>query len=118
MPEEDSTSGGLPETSDSGAASATQTAPVKRPRSPSRKPRQLPLYRVLLHNDEVNTFEHVIASILRITTLTPEEAVMRTLEADENGVSLLLITHLELAELYRDQFTSTGITVTIEPAEE
>jgi hypothetical protein len=39
-------------------------------------------------------------------------------EADKTGVALLLTTHKERAELYKDQFESKGLTVTIEPDEE
>ena len=75
----------------------------------------LPPYRVLLHNDDVNTFEHVISAILKLTRLTAEEAVQRTIEAHERGVSLLLVTHRERAELYVEQFKSLSLTVTCEP---
>ncbi len=77
-------------------------------------PRRLPPYRVLLHNDDVNEFEHVVLSILKLTPLNVEDAVARTDEAHTRGVSLLLVTHKERAELYRDQFTSKSLTVTIE----
>lgn len=90
----------------------------KREVAPSkRKPKQLPPYRVLLHNDDVNTVEHVIVAIVQLTTLTAEEAIERTIEAHETGVALLLVTHRERAELYQEQFTSLKLTVTIEPTE-
>ncbi len=38
-------------------------------------------------------------------------------ELHETGVALLLTTHKELAELYKEQFQSKGLVVTIEPAE-
>jgi ATP-dependent Clp protease adapter protein ClpS len=38
-------------------------------------------------------------------------------EADKTGVALILVTHKERAELYKDQFESKGLTVTIEPDE-
>ena len=98
-----------------GTGTAVVTAPVKKPAVPKRRPKQLPPYKVLLHNDEVNTFESVIAAILKLTTLEPREALLRTLEAHETGVALLLVTHKERAELYHDQFTTFKITVTIEP---
>lgn len=79
--------------------------------------RELPPYRVLLHNDDVNSFEHVIRTILRLTPLGPEEALQRTLEAHESGVSLLLVTHKERAELYVEQFATFKLTVTAEPDE-
>jgi len=103
------------ELTDSGAGTAVATAPAKKPVVPKRRPKQLPPYKVLLHNDEVNTFESVIAAILKLTTLQPQEAVLRTLEAHETGVALLLVTHKERAELYHEQFTTFKITVTIEP---
>src|SRR3972149_3448995 len=105
----------IEESSGTGGAIAVTGAPVKKPAVPSRRPKQLPPYKVLLHNDEVNTFESVIAAILKLTTLQPQEAVLRTLEAHETGVALLLVTHKERAELYHEQFTTFKITVTIEP---
>ena len=80
-----------------------------------QKTRLLPPYRVILHNDDVNTFEHVIRSIVRLTPLNPQEAVKCTLEAHETGTSLLLVTHRERAELYVEQFASVSLTVTCEP---
>jgi ATP-dependent Clp protease adaptor protein ClpS len=77
--------------------------------------RKLPPYRVILHNDDVNTFEHVILTILKLTPLEQSEAVQRTLEAHETGAALLLITHQERAELYCEQFASANLTVTCEP---
>ena len=103
------------ESTDTGAGTAVATAPAKKPAIPKRRPKQLPPYKVLLHNDEVNTFESVIAAILKLTTLQPQEALLRTLEAHETGVALLLVTHKERAELYHEQFTTFKITVTIEP---
>ena len=104
-----------PETGDGGVATL---APPRERKAPDKgKPKQLPPYKVLLHNDDVNTFEHVIASILSLTALEFETAVERTIEAHKTGVALLLITHRERAELYMDQFTSLSITVTIEPDE-
>lgn len=102
-----------PEADDYGTATAV--APVKKPAPTEQKPKRLPPYKVLLHNDDVNTFEHVIVSIVKLTSLNAEEAVLRTLEAHETGVALLLVIHRERAELYQEQFASVGIVVTIEP---
>jgi len=103
------------EVSDGGAA--TMIAPVKNPKPPQRKPKKLPPFKVLLHNDEVNTFYHVIRVILQLTTLDAQQALLRTLEAHESGLALLLTTHKERAELYCEQFASLNLTVTSEPAE-
>ena len=75
----------------------------------------LPPFKVLLHNDNVNEFIYVVATIVELTPLTAEEAFVRTLEAHENRVSLLLVTHKERAELYCEQFASRRLTVTTEP---
>lgn len=92
----------------------TAVAPIKKPAPPKRTPKMLPPFKVLLHNDDKNTFEHVIQSILRLTPVEFDDAVRKTLEAHETGVSLLLVTHRERAELYLEQFISLSITVTIE----
>lgn len=97
---------------DGGGATAVQSkpAPVKRP------PQMLPPYKVLLHNDDVNDFMFVIETIVMLTPLNEQDAVERMKEAHETGVTLLLTTHLERAELIQQQFSSRGLTVTIEPA--
>lgn len=102
---------------DSMTAVAVKEAPAKKPVPTKRDPKPLPPFRVLIHNDDVNSFEHVIMTILNLTTLTPEEAFERTLEAHESGLALLLVTHKERAELYHEQFMSCKITTTIEPAD-
>jgi ATP-dependent Clp protease adaptor protein ClpS len=95
--------------------SATSTLPSKKPSPPQRDPKMLPPYKVLLHNDEKNTFEHVIRSVVRLTPIREDDAIVKAIEAHESGVSLLLVTHQERAELYAEQFASLSITITIEP---
>jgi ATP-dependent Clp protease adaptor protein ClpS len=82
-----------------------------------RQTRLLPPFRVMLHNDDVNTFEHVITAILKLTPLNEQEAIEKTIEAHETGASLLLVTSKERAELYVEQFASLSLTVTCEPDE-
>lgn len=78
---------------------------------------RLPPYKVVLHNDDVNSFEHVIRTILKLTPLKQPEAVQKTLEAHETGCSVLLVTNRERAELYCEQFATFSLTVTCEPDE-
>ena len=103
---------------DAGAGS-TATKPKRSPkRSPRKKPPQpLPPWKVLLHNDDKNTYDYVVSTITQLTSLNEQDAVLRTVEADKTGIALLLTTHKERAELYQEQFTSKGLVVTIEPAE-
>ncbi|MCC6682377.1 MAG: ATP-dependent Clp protease adaptor ClpS [Phycisphaeraceae bacterium] len=87
-----------------------KTLPLK----PKRK--QLPPYRVLLHNDEQNEMLYVVQTIVSLTPLPLRDAAAKMLEAHRRGLSLLLTTHLERAELYVLQFARRNLTVTIEPA--
>jgi ATP-dependent Clp protease adapter protein ClpS len=99
--------------------SGTATKPKRAPRkSPAKKPPQpLPPWKVLLHNDDKNDVEFVVQTIVSLTPLNEDAAAQRTLEAHHTGVALLLTTHKERAELYKEQFQSKGLTVTIEPAD-
>ena len=86
-----------------GAATAEPEAPAQKPKTqpkgsqktkPKKPPaRQLPPYKVLLHNDDKNTVEHVILTLLELTPLDVYRCKQVTLEADETGVALVLVTH-------------------------
>lgn len=108
------------EKSESSTATAeprTKTASKAKPTPQNKPPQPLPPWKVLLHNDDHNEFLFVIATIIELTPLNPDDAILRTTEAHKTGVALLLVTHKERAELYQEQFASKGLTVTIEPAE-
>ena len=90
---------------------ATKAAPKNKP------PGMLPPWKVLLHNDDKNDMVFVVQTIVALTPLNEQDAVTRMKEAHQTGVALLLTTHKERAELYKDQFQSKSLIVTIEPAE-
>ena len=76
--------------------SGTATAKPKRAAksAPKQKPPQmLPPWKVLLHNDDKNDIAHVVHTIMELTTLKEQDAKLRTKEAHETGVALLLTTH-------------------------
>jgi ATP-dependent Clp protease adaptor protein ClpS len=101
---------------DSGGAATQPRKETKR--VPKKKPPGLlPPWKVLLHNDDKNDRLFVVETIVELTPLNAQDAEIRMKEADDTGVALLLTTHKERAELYKDQFESKGLTVTIEPAE-
>lgn len=106
----DSTPSSPTETS-GGAAVAQHPAPVK------PTPKQLPPYRVLLHNDDEIEMPHVVMSLVELTPLDTARSTIVMLEAHNTGVALILVTHKERAELYQEQLRSKGLKVTIEPAE-
>lgn len=86
-----------------------------KPETAPPQPKQLPPYRVLLHNDDDNSMEYVTQAIFQLTPLNWPDARSRMQEADSSGVALLVTTHKERAELYQEQFASKGLSVTIEP---
>ncbi len=85
-----------------------------RPKRPQKKPQGkqkhqvLPPYAVVLHNDDVNTFEFVIGVIQKVFRYDFQKAVILTLEAHALGRSIVWSGSLELAELKADQIRSCG----------
>ncbi len=77
----------------------------------------LPPYKIVLHNDDVNTFDHVVVTVMKLTPLKATEAVDKTIEAHETGLAVLLVTNQERAELYVEQFAGYSLVVTGEPDE-
>lgn len=78
-----------------------------------------PPWKVLLHNDDVNTMEHVVYALtVAVPGLPAERAVRIMLEAHYHGLALVTVCPLETAEYYRDRLLSFSLTSTIEPADE
>lgn len=92
------------------------TAVKDAPRSAPGRVDQLPPYRVLLHNDDVNDINDVVASVTELARVTLQQAVQITMAAHKRGLALVCVTHKERAELLQEQFRSKRLTVTIEPA--
>ncbi len=88
----------------------TRTAPVI-----DREAVIMPLYKVLLHNDDVNSMEHVVRALQQVFRFEPEECVRIMVEAHTNGMALCTVEPLEQAELHRDQLISFSLVATIEP---
>src|SRR5205085_12221771 len=80
----------------SGSGAGTATAKPKAKKSPQTKQppsTPLPPWKVLLHNDDKNDMFYVINTVVELTPLNEQAAKVRTLEAHETGVALLLVTH-------------------------
>ena len=103
------------ETRKAGPGKVASAKPREIPTPKTPEPRRLPPWKVLLHNDDVNFAEDVVCHVCRLTPLNEHAAVQCVLEAHYAGVSLLLVTHKELAELYVEQFAGCGLTISIEP---
>ena len=79
-----------------------------------RKP--LPLYRVLLHDDPVNTMDYVVLTLRQVVPqLSDADAMAIMMEAHNTGIGLVIVCDLEPAEFYSETLRSKGLTSTIEP---
>ncbi|HEY2784364.1 MAG TPA: ATP-dependent Clp protease adaptor ClpS [Fimbriiglobus sp.] len=86
-------------------------------------------YSVILHNDDINTMDFVVAVLQKVFSYRIEKCMMLMTEAHETGRSVVWVGPLEVAELKADQIHSCGpdptqkdrgaeaLRVTIEPAE-
>lgn len=76
----------------------------------------MPRYRVVLHNDDYHSMDHVVIALVRtVASLTPEAAVAIMLEAHYHGQAVVIVCPRETAEFYREGLKSYGLTCTIEP---
>jgi ATP-dependent Clp protease adapter protein ClpS len=73
------------------------------------------MYKVLLHNDSVNDFGHVIRCVMDTFHYPFEQAFEITLSAHKTGVAMCTVEPLERAELHRDQLQAFSLTATVEP---
>ena len=76
---------------------------VKTDAATEDKTRLAPLYKVLIHNDDVTTMEFVIYVLQEVFKKPLQEAVEIMLTAHETGVALVAVLPLEQAELRVDQ---------------
>ena len=105
--------------------------PVEHKPAPKResatKPKMLPPYAVMLHDDDINTMEFVIETLQRVFGYDLHKAAILMLEAHNHGQSLVWSGAKEHAEFKADQILSRGadpvmrdkgaqpLRVTIEP---
>ena len=74
-----------------------------------------PKYKVLLHNDPVNSMEYVTIALRQVVPqLSEQDAISIMLEAHNNGIGLVIICDLEPAEFYSESLKSKGISSSIE----
>jgi ATP-dependent Clp protease adaptor protein ClpS len=111
-----------PHSEESAALAANPTPPTTSSTAVKDRPTpakldELPPFKILLHNDDVNDISYVVETILDLTPLNIKKATDATFEAHRQGVALLLVTHRERAELYVEQFKSKNLTVSMESAE-
>ena len=84
-----------------------------------QKPSELkiksPKYKVLLHNDPVNSMEYVTTTLREVVPqLSEQDAIAIMLEAHNSGVGLVIVCDLEPAEFYSESLKSKGLISSIE----
>ena len=94
---------------ESGGAAVMEKAP-ERVRKPS------PRYKVLLHNDPVNSMEYVVTTLRQVVpSLSEQDAIAVMLEAHNTGVGLVIVCDLEPAEFYCETLKGKGLSSSLEP---
>jgi len=72
-------------------------------------------FRVVLHRTDDKNLMLVAKVVMELTKFGTAEAEHRMWEVYHGGRSLVLVTHLERAELFVEQFADRGLAATIEP---
>jgi ATP-dependent Clp protease adapter protein ClpS len=72
--------------------------------------------KVVLHKAADKELMFVARAVMDVTRFGSAEAEYRMWEAHHRGRSLVLVTHLERAELLVEQFAAHGLPTSIEPA--
>ena len=69
---------------------------------------------VVIHNDDVNSMDHVVNALLQsVPELSIEDSARIMLTAHEHGEADVIRCPFERAELYRDRLESQALTSTI-----
>jgi ATP-dependent Clp protease adaptor protein ClpS len=85
-------------------------------KAPERVRKRSPRYKVLLHNDPVNSMEYVITTLRQVVPqLSEQDAMAVMLEAHNTGLGLVIVCDIEPAEFYCETLKSKGLTSSIEP---
>jgi ATP-dependent Clp protease adapter protein ClpS len=75
-----------------------------------------PSWRVLLHNDDVHTFDYVTGAIVKVVrTVSRKKAHRITMQAHSSGVATVTTTWKALAEDYCKGLQMQGLTSSIAP---
>jgi ATP-dependent Clp protease adaptor protein ClpS len=105
------------------------TATIARPREKKKqKIKGQPPYNVILLDDDDHSYEYVIHMLKTLFGHPPEKGYRMAVEVDTTGRVIVATTHLEHAELKRDQIHAFGpdpliprckgsMSATIEPAD-
>lgn len=81
----------------------------KKKRKPKKKPpRKMPMYHVILWNDNDHSYDYVVEMMRKLFGYQQERGFQIATEVDKTGKSICVTTTLEHAELKRDQIHAYG----------
>lgn len=92
-----------------------QTITPPAPKVEPPKPKPMKQWKVIVHNDDINSYDHVIRTFMDIIKMDVKMAFDKTVEVDKKGLSVVKVTHKEEAEFIQERLQSKSLTVTIEP---
>ena len=79
---------------------------------PSKLQAPYPRVRVIVLDDDVNTFEHVVQVLVRyIPGMNPDQAWKLAHQIDEEGAAVVWSGPQEQGELYHQQLSAEGLTM-------
>ena len=86
-------------------------------RPPRPWPGRLPpvRYRVVLRRTADKDLMFVVRVVQQLTRFGEAEAEFRMWEAHHSGRAVVVVTHLERAELFVEQFADHGLAAAVEP---
>ncbi|MBR8826846.1 MAG: ATP-dependent Clp protease adapter ClpS [Gomphosphaeria aponina SAG 52.96 = DSM 107014] len=89
------------------------TAPTVAPRSSTTVVRKTyPNYKVIVLNDDFNTFEHVAECLMKyIPGMTSDRAWSLTDQVHQEGLAIVWVGPFEQAELYHQQLRRENLTM-------
>ena len=79
-----------------------------REESPVERRQQVPLYRVVLIDDDDHTYDYVVEMLQKVFVFTVQEAYRHAVEVDNTGRTVLITCELGEAEFSRDQIQGYG----------
>lgn len=87
------------------------TGQIKTPPKPASarpKPKPLPMFHVVLLDDDEHTYEYVIEMMQKVFSYPIEKGFEIARTVDSEGRVIVMTTHKEMAELKRDQILAYG----------
>jgi ATP-dependent Clp protease adaptor protein ClpS len=91
---------------------------VEAPAQPTLNPESLsfdePLWAVIVWNDDVNTFEHVIRAMVEILAHTVDRAEQLTIKVHQEGRSIVAVRPKEEAQVAVHKFLERRIQASLE----